>query len=533
MFLLCLFLAYVVVRLYEDTTATVRGHEPPRHEFRKKKLAARAAGGGTPAKSSLGRYATGLFDDAWDSAHHRRGLMAEHRKQARERRAAAKIERKRAKWHREDEAKTGGGTEPAATDPAGFDAKAPEAADLSGSASGGATPASAAPASTPVPTTTPAPTPGSASVPAPTPVPPVAARGGAGFGATAPTAADLSGVPPREVLHGGATQPVGEATRSLAAGLTARAAEYAAGTDLAAKASEALYPLTAAQQGTVDAVRGAVRTGALTQIPGSEWMALPLAARADLLDALRTTPGVRATVVPGCEDVEALALLNQRHGGSIDPADIYCAPPDASPAVQEVVAADLRRIAEAEAEAAAKADPADKTDGASPEPVVEDATSTKEDSAEDNAAALPDNVIPFKQRNHTTTTRMEFPVTSTEITGLESAISYAGQLAAYCTHTTDQISAMVPTGDEAAASCEQAQADLSTGGVTGQALTDVASVQEQMTGAIRDLHAALTQLEACGAAASSLEAELESHRGVQEAYNATPDAGSKEFVTAD
>ncbi|MFC0431048.1 hypothetical protein [Kutzneria buriramensis] len=124
-------------------------------------------------------------------------------------------------------------------------------------------------------------------------------------------------------------------------------------------------------------------------------------------------------------------------------------------------------------------------------------------------------------------------MTSTEIIGLEAAINYACGLSAYCTHTFGQVSAMVPTGDEAAASCEQAQADLAAGGVTGDTLTDVASVQEQMTGAVADLNAALAQLEVAGAAAASLQTELESHRGVKDAYNATPDAGSKEFVTTE
>jgi hypothetical protein len=367
----------------------------------------------------------------------------------------------------------------------------------------------------------------STAAPAPAPV-----RGGAGFNATAPTVADVNGVPRPELVneqvHGGWRRPVGDATRALATDLTVRAAQYAASTDMAAKAGEAVYPLAPAQQFTVDEVHNAINTGVHTRIPASEWMAMPVSTRADLLDAIRTTPGVHATVVPGGEDVEALALLSQRYGGAIDPADIYCAPPDASPEVQEAVAEDLRRIAEAEA--AAKA--GEKTDGAAEGPSADAATSTKEASADTNTTALPDNVIPFKQRS-TTTTRMELPVTSTEITGLEAAISYAAELSAYCTHTRDQISAVVPTGDEAAASCEKAQADLAAGGVTGQALTDVASVQEQMTAAVAELNAALAQLEAAGAAATSLQGELESHRGVKEAYNATPDAGNKEFVTAE
>ena len=74
---------------------------------------------------------------------------------------------------------------------------------------------------------------------------------------------------------------------------------------------------------------------------------------------------------------------------------------------------------------------------------------------------------------------------------------------------------------------------LEAGGVTGSSLTSISEVQEQMTGAIADLQTANAQLEAASAAANNLAGELESHRVVQEAYSATPDAGNKEFVTAE
>lgn len=120
-----------------------------------------------------------------------------------------------------------------------------------------------------------------------------------------------------------------------------------------------------------------------------------------------------------------------------------------------------------------------------------------------------------------------------EVTGLNSAIAYAEQLSAYCTHTGDQIGSVLPSGQAAATSCEQARESLAGGGVTGEPLTNVSSVQDEMTAAVEALNQALAQLEAAGASAEALTSQLRSHLSVQEAYSANPDAGSKDFVTAD
>src|SRR5207248_2731961 len=108
--------------------------------------------------------------------------------------------------------------------------------------------------------------------------------------------------------------------------------------------SEAVYPLTEQQQATVDAVREALVTPGLTQIPTADVMALPVSVRADLLEDVASTPGASVTVVPGAEDVEALALVNARHSGAVDPASIYTHPDDAAPEVQAAITADLERI---------------------------------------------------------------------------------------------------------------------------------------------------------------------------------------------
>src|SRR5699024_832229 len=150
-----------------------------------------------------------------------------------------------------------------------------------------------------------------------------------------------------------------------------------------------------------------------------------------------------------------------------------------------------------------------------------------------NATAIP-FPNPPTTTGHDIPTRMELPtMTATEITGLNSAIQYASELSTYCNHTNDQISSVLPTGTDASSSCEQARASLETGGVTGQPLADVTAVQEQMTAAVTALNDALSQLDAAGASAESLRQRLTSHLSVQESYAANPDAGHKEFVTAD
>lgn len=175
-----------------------------------------------------------------------------------------------------------------------------------------------------------------------------------------------------------------------------------------------------------------------------------------------------------------------------------------------------------------------------PAPSSDNTSGDTESAAEpENAGnASNGNVIPFPaatsaQSNANTPTGMELPTMSTEITGLNSAIQYANDLSTYCSHTNDQISSVLPSDNNAVSSCEQARASLESGGVTGQPLADVTAVQEQMTAAVTALNDALSQLEAAGASAESLRQRLTSHLSVQESYSANPDAGSREFVTAD
>lgn len=91
-----------------------------------------------------------------------------------------------------------------------------------------------------------------------------------------------------------------------------------------------------------------------------------------------------------------------------------------------------------------------------------------------------------------------------ETTGLDSAISFAEQMKSYLT--------------QAVTSTEQSLANLSAGGVTGESLSSLTSAQEQLTAAVQAFEAA--------------ENELRGHLTVREAYDATPGAGDKEFVTA-
>lgn len=649
MFLFCLLLAYLIIRVSEDINASVRGHQNPRHEYRMAKLAARENNGGTVPRSSAGRYFTGLLDDAWDSAHHRRQLMAGHRAEKRRRKAAAKIDADRARWAAQDAQpdEPTAHVDPAAPDgpaPIGFDAQAPQVVDPLTDPPTQPLPVLPLTGSTGTPTPGwgsghPTPTPPLGG-PVPAPLPPISPAPGpyVGFDALAPQAADLGTVPWRtgDGVPSG-YQPIGEPTRTLAGELSQRAAEV----DTDGLDDEAVYPLSEQQQATVDAVREAITTPGLTQIPTADVMALPVSVRADLLDEVRNTPGASMTVVPGAEDIEALALLDARDGGTLDPAEVYTHHDDAAPEVQAAVAADLERIATAQAEAQAaeqpaapSADPATDTSVDSPagtssgvpageswedpdtgftvpaeatspcpcgdgtqtpvadtvhadegdgsasiatqcdnsdcsissghdwtptdaeyeqyfgHPFGEDTDtnpgadagggSTTPDITKEDSTPTPNNVIPFQRNNKFTPTRMELPVTTpnsgagAEVTGLASAITYAQGLAAFCTHTQDQVSAIVPSAEEAGSSCEQARENLATGGVTGPALADIATVQEQVVNAAQAVRTSLSSFEAAAAAATTLQATLERHQQtVGEAYANNPDAGKKEFVTAE
>jgi hypothetical protein len=630
MFLFCLLLAYFVMRLWEDTSARLRGQTPPRHEYRMAKLAAREANGGRVPTSAAGRYLAGLLDDAWDSAHHRRELMADHRAEKRTRKAAAKIDRDRARWAAQDGDPTAN-VDPAAPtgpDKVGFDAQAPQAADPANpagpsnpAAPGAPAPGTARPAA---PTAPPAGvSPGTPAAPAAPPAantaptsphgtaPALNPRGHVGFGALAPRTVNLD--PLQLGADTGHYGRVGLATESLAEDLLQRAAEVnTQGLD-----DEAVYPLTAQQQATVDRWRENVDDPGRHRIPVADFQALPVSVRADLLDAMAQEPGAGVTVVPGAEDVEALALLNARYNGEFDPSTLYVHPDDAPPDVRARVAADMasmaaEQAAQSAAQAAAQtqqttppvAPQANSSSGpdeelrafeeqperqelrdqlqrgysqarqegrglqpaaplppgmdwlhpsAPPAPVPQpvdtelaapDHPITKEDSTPAPINELPDNVIPFQRNNNAkfVPTRMELPVTTptptstggTEVTGLGSAITYTGNLAGWCTHTHDQVSAIVPSAEEASSSCEQAREGLAAGGVTGPALADIATVQEQVVSAAQAVRTALSNFEAASAAATNLRATLVRHQQtVGEAYQNNPDAGTREFVTAE
>lgn len=375
MLLFCLLAAYLIVRVSEDVSASVRGHTPPRHEYRMAKLSARERGGGQMPQSPAGRYLSGLLNDAWDSAHHRHELMADHRKDKREQRAANRIERSRnraagkAEKHRQP-------------DPVGFDVDAPTAV-------------------------------------------------------TDPDAGDPDAGRP-----------------------------------------EVADPDTGDDTGTNEPARGESATG-------------------DSAPANATEPAA------------------EQAGTETDPDPTTGDSPTVEP-----VTGESEPITEEASEPAATSD---DTTGPDTTPITETTTP----SAEPLSAGHPSTETPH---------RMELPVTAptTEVTGLTSAISYAEGLESFCTQTSDTVSSLVPTAETAISSAEQAKENLSLGGVTGQAQTEVASVQDEMTEAIRAIHTALSQLEAAGSSAAALKATLIQHQQtVGDAYTANPDAGSKEFVTAE
>lgn len=116
-------------------------------------------------------------------------------------------------------------------------------------------------------------------------------------------------------------------------------------------------------------------------------------------------------------------------------------------------------------------------------------------------------VTPINRTTHredTTVTTTEHAPTG-ETVSLTSAMSYAESMAA--------------AAEAGVASVEQSMAHLTTGEVTGEALTHLATAQEALSSA--------------ASAFTAAHQELLSHQSVQDAYNATPDAGNKAFVTGD
>ncbi|WP_033667050.1 hypothetical protein, partial [Salinispora mooreana] len=93
---------------------------------------------------------------------------------------------------------------------------------------------------------------------------------------------------------------------------------------------------------------------------------------------------------------------------------------------------------------------------------------------------------------------------NTEVIGLDQSIAYATSLATFA-------------GEHATAGNEGYTAHLSGHKVGGDALRTAAEMQEAFTNA--------------ATAAAAHAAELEKQRGVQEAYDAAPDAGDKDYQT--
>ncbi|SFW11740.1 hypothetical protein [Amycolatopsis australiensis] len=560
--LFCLLIGYGVIRLWEDTTARWRNETPPRHEHRMERMRQRAAAGAPPPASGLRRYVAGLADDVWSSAHEKRQLMDDARRIKREekakRKAAKIIARQRAKT---DKALGFSAAVPNDTaTPA--DTAAPAAEPLPPAATAAGTPVS--PAGTPsadaandVPAAgDPAPAAaGRAEEPAPI-----------GFFAAVPQADSGTPPPQRSPLpqrtprttppeawtspgthRSGAPASPGTATRARARELAPDVAARAESPEVAAATSGAPYPMTAEQSEIYHRAMAGVTGPGIGRVTMQELNTLPLTARADLLDIVRRTPGAGLTVVPGLEDVDALAVLARRHGDQLDIADIYRHYEDASPQVQALVEQEMQAAARSGAgtmpaapTTSASGEPAQPTDHGSASSADPEPGTGKENN--DLAAAAPEpsapaessNVIPFPSVNpHAAqfAAGKEYPIVNGEITGLDQAIQYAGDLVDYCTRAHDGIVAAAPDPDALAQSCEQANADLDRGGVRGETLTSVAEVQESVVAAARAVNEALAQWEAAQAAAQKLHTGLSQQTSVQEAYAATPDAGSREFVT--
>lgn len=136
---------------------------------------------------------------------------------------------------------------------------------------------------------------------------------------------------------------------------------------------------------------------------------------------------------------------------------------------------------------------------------------------------------------------------TTEITGLQSGIQHCEQMSEYfgqvaATREADEghLQDMATQLNECWTSSESSQQALTAGGVSGAPITALASAAEMAgqaaqryeSAAAAMAHAteAVTQAQAAYAQA---KAELEKQNAVAEQYAANPDAGDKEFVTAE
>lgn len=163
-----------------------------------------------------------------------------------------------------------------------------------------------------------------------------------------------------------------------------------------------------------------------------------------------------------------------------------------------------------------------------PDPVPEEAP--PDSTAKEESGATGSNVIPFPTVSSDAAVSAavkEYPTVTTmtgESTGLDAAIQYAEDLEKYLRTALDGVTSAVPDPEGLATSFEQAQADLTRGGVRGETLASVTETQELTMEAVEGLKTALANLESALGGATKLRTKLEEQRSVQEAYNATPDS---------
>lgn len=147
----------------------------------------------------------------------------------------------------------------------------------------------------------------------------------------------------------------------------------------------------------------------------------------------------------------------------------------------------------------------DTDDTTDPGPV----DATGEHPAAGEAEGEGGRVIPFTgggpSSSPTTPTKENDMTASGETTSLTSAIAYAETMAS--------------TTEEGVTSTETSISSLQNGGVGGEAINQLTQAMENLSSAAASFRAAQTELQA--------------HVSVQDAYGANPDAGDKEFVTAD
>lgn len=124
-------------------------------------------------------------------------------------------------------------------------------------------------------------------------------------------------------------------------------------------------------------------------------------------------------------------------------------------------------------------------------------------------------------------------VHSGEISGLNAAIGYADNLGKYCATAHEGIAAATPDPDALAHACQQSAAILQADGVRGDTLEAVHAVQSSVVAAAQAVKDAMAGWEAAAAAAQKLHTGLSAQTTVQDAYAASPDAGSREFLTSE